>query len=47
MKRVFVKINQSEQTRMVKSFNDEKAKMDARKRDKLPIKRTFDENDFM
>jgi UDP-galactopyranose mutase len=32
---------------MIKLFNEEKAKMDARKKEKLPIKRTFDENDFM
>lgn len=43
----FVKINQAEQSRMIKAFNEEKAKMDARKKEKLPIKRTFDENDFM
>ena len=32
---------------LVKKFNDEKARMEIRKRDKLPIKRTYDENDYM
>jgi hypothetical protein len=43
----FVKINQTEQIQLVKKFNDEKARMEIRKRDKLPIKRTYDENDYM
>ena len=43
----FVKINQGEQVLLVKKFNDEKARMELRKRDKLPIKRTYDENDYM
>ena len=43
----FVKINQVEQSLIVQRFNEEKAKMETRKRDKLSIKRTYDENDFM
>jgi len=43
----FVKINQTEQASLVRRFNEEKAKMEIRKRDKLSIKRTYDENDFM
>ena len=43
----FVKINQNEQIYIVKKFNDEKAKVEIRKREKLPIKRTYDENDFL
>ena len=43
----FVKINQNEQSYIVKKFNDEKAKVEIRKREKLPIKRTYDENDFL
>ena len=43
----FVKINHIEQVMLVKRFNDEKAKTELRKRDKLPIKRTYDENDYM
>jgi 8-oxo-dGTP pyrophosphatase MutT (NUDIX family) len=43
----FVKINQVEQSHIVQRFNEEKAKMELRKRDNLSIKRTYDENDFM
>ena len=43
----FVKINQNEQSYIVKKFNDEKAKVEIRKKEKLPIKRTYDENDFL
>ena len=43
----FVKINQNEQIYIVRKFNDEKAKVEIRKREKLPIKRTYDENDFL
>ena len=43
----FVKINQTEQMHIIKKFNDEKAKVEIRKREKLPIKRTYDENDFL
>ena len=42
-----VKINHTEQASLVRRFNEEKAKMEIRKRDKLSIKRTYDENDFM
>ena len=43
----FVKINQTEQMHIIKKFNDEKAKVEIRKKEKLPIKRTYDENDFL
>jgi hypothetical protein len=43
----FMKINTHEQQDIVRRFNYEKAKVEIRKRDKLPIKRTYDENDFM
>jgi len=43
----FVRVSQVEQTMLVRRFNEEKAKMEVRKRDKLSIKRTYDENDFM
>jgi 8-oxo-dGTP pyrophosphatase MutT (NUDIX family) len=43
----FIKLNGTEQVQMIKKFNDEKARMDIRKREKLPIKRTYDENDYM
>ena len=43
----FVKINHCEQVLLVKQFNAEKARMELRKREKLPIKRPYDENDFM
>lgn len=43
----FVKINQPEQSYIIKKFNDEKAKVEIRKREKLPIKRTYDENDYL
>ena len=32
---------------LVKKFNEEKFRTELRKREKLPIKRTYDENDFM
>jgi hypothetical protein len=43
----FLKINYEEQQDMIRRFNREKAIVELRKRDKLPIKRTYDENDFM
>jgi len=43
----FMKISAHEQQDIVRKFNYEKAKVEIRKRDKLPIKRTYDENDFM
>ena len=43
----FMKINSSEQQDIIHRFNKEKAFAEARKREKLPIKRTYDENDFM
>ena len=43
----FVNYTQQEQNELVKKFNDEKQKTNLKKIQKLPIKRTFDENDFM
>ncbi len=43
----FMKISAHEQQDIVRKFNYEKAKVELRKKDKLPIKRTYDENDFM
>ena len=43
----FVNYTQQEQVDLVKKFNDEKQKTNLKKIQKLPIKRTFDENDFM
>jgi 8-oxo-dGTP pyrophosphatase MutT (NUDIX family) len=43
----FIKVDSHEQQNLIKQFNDEKAKVEIRKRDKLPVKRTYDENDFM
>jgi hypothetical protein len=43
----FLKINHEEQQDMIRRFNREKAIVELRKKDKLPIKRTYDENDFM
>ena len=43
----FVKINKTQQALLVQQFNKQKADMELRKRDKLSIKRTYDENDFM
>jgi 8-oxo-dGTP pyrophosphatase MutT (NUDIX family) len=43
----FTKINQHEQNQMIQKFNEEKTKLEARKRDKLPYRRTYDENDYM
>ena len=43
----FLKINYEEQQDMIRRFNREKAIVELRKKDKLPIKRTYDENDFM
>jgi hypothetical protein len=43
----FVKINTFEQQELIRKFNKEKALAEMRKKEKLPIKRTYDENDFM
>jgi len=43
----FTKINSVEQHQMIQSFNEEKEKLEIRKKDKLPYRRTFDENDLM
>ena len=43
----FVNYTQQEQIDLVKKFNDEKQKTNLKKIQKLPIKRTFDENDYM
>ena len=43
----FVNYTQQEQNELIKKFNDEKQKTNLKKIQKLPIKRTFDENDFM
>ena len=43
----FVKYNQQEQNRLVRKFYDAKAKTDIRKEAKLPIRKTYDENDLM
>jgi hypothetical protein len=32
---------------MVQKFNEEKEKLEEKKRQKLPYRRTYDENDFM
>ena len=37
----------TEQAELIRKFNDEKQKMNLRKIQKQPIKRTHDENDFM
>ncbi|MDB4588384.1 NUDIX hydrolase [bacterium] len=44
---LFVRYNQQEQSRLVRRFYDAKAKTDARKEAKLPIRKTYDENDLM
>jgi hypothetical protein len=43
----FVKINFHEQQDMIRKFNREKDTADSRKNSRLPIKRTYDENDYM
>jgi hypothetical protein len=43
----FIKIGTFEQQDIIRKFNREKALVEIRKKDKLPIKRTYDENDFM
>ena len=43
----FVNYTQQEQIDLVKKFNDEKQKTNLKKIQKLPNKRTFDENDYM
>ena len=43
----FVNYTQQEQVDLVKKFKDEKQKTNLKKIQKLPIKRTFDENDYM
>jgi hypothetical protein len=43
----FVKFTRDDQKELVAKFNEEKAKMQKRKDNKLPIKRTYDENTHM
>ena len=43
----FVKINTVEQNQMIQKFNEEKAKLEIRKKAKLSYRRTYDENDYM
>jgi 8-oxo-dGTP pyrophosphatase MutT (NUDIX family) len=43
----FVKINTVEQNQMIQKFNEEKAKLEIRKKSKLSYRRTYDENDYM
>ena len=43
----FVNYTIQEQAELIRKFNDEKQKMNLRKIQKQPIKRTHDENDFM
>jgi 8-oxo-dGTP pyrophosphatase MutT (NUDIX family) len=43
----FTKINSVEQQQMVQKFNEEKDKLEEKKRQKLPYRRTYDENDYM
>ena len=43
----FVDYNKIQQQNMVRKFYEEKHKMNIRKINKLPIKKTYDENDFM
>lgn len=43
----FTKINSVEQHQMIKQFNDEKEKLEEKKKQKLPYRRTYDENDYM
>jgi hypothetical protein len=43
----FVNYKRPEQLGMIKKFNDEKMKTNLKKINKEPIKKTFDENDFM
>ena len=43
----FVNYTMQEQAELIRKFNDEKQKMNLRKIQKQPIKRTHDENDFM
>ena len=40
-------VNRARQVELIRRFDEEKSRMDARKRAKLPIKRTHDENDIM
>ena len=45
---VFIQdMTQSEMSSAITNFNYEKAKMDHKKRNKIPIKKAFDENDMM
>ena len=43
----YVKYTKQEQDELVRKFNEEKQKTNLKKIQKLPIKRTHDENDFM
>lgn len=40
-------VPRSTQLALIKRFNDEKARTEHRKREHLPVKRCYDENDFM
>ena len=40
-------VPRSTQLALIKRFNEEKAKTEIRKREHLPVKRCYDENDFM
>lgn len=43
----FVNYSRAEQATFIKKFNEEKQKTNLKKINKQPIKRTFDENDYM
>ena len=44
---LFVNLTQAEQVYIIRRFNDEKATTERRKKSKLPINKTYDENDFI
>lgn len=44
---IFLRYSRSLQENLIRRFNTEKSKMDKMKRDKIPIKQTYDENDIM
>jgi len=43
----FVNYKRTDQANMIKKFNDERAKTNLKKMNKEPIKKTYDENDYM
>ena len=43
----YVDYNRNQQQSLVRKFYEEKQKMNLRKIQKLPIKKTYDENDYM